>query len=585
MLVSLPFSIALLIKKKDFCKRFFPKLHKMFRPILSDEDCKALASFKYKGAPDTFVEHWFMQPFWRWSAKFVPTWISPNAITFLGWFVMLIATAVLMYSSVICEESETIDFVRVKSFQDSFQDFIRLKKGGPAHNFLVANLEVDGYWRELVNPILDFENEVAPTTYRYSWAFLLTAFAMKFYLTMDNIDGKHARRLGFSSALGSVIDHGVDCTTSIMFALMVMFGCDIKGTLAAHPIGFLVYMFGIQTPFYLANVESAFKGNLDPAGATEGVLASMIVPLGTAFLGDNFWRDNGACWLMLGMAWIGWSVTIGTASRLLWRHGYVPCLTWWLVHIIISGKLFIDGACAEHALLVSCLIGMNFILISGGLVVRNLVSFSEDKFVEGKFVPGRKTGLWDNPIEYESCFVLLVASLCFQLLPAREYRLSSMLFILGVQVISFFFHGYTTLTAISRNLDFPIIALPTKVNPRFIIGHSKATSSSSPFQGDLLNENDDVKGYSVSAMSSGSSIEKSDERSPSGSKSNSTTDASQQDDSRSASSSGSASDEGIESSPREESLDLGEASRLSSYSSGKKIESPLNLRHRTAVVA
>lgn len=537
----------------------------MFKPILSDEDCKALASFKYKGAPDTMLEGWILQPFWRWSAKFVPIWISPNAITFLGWGVMMIATSVLMYTSVMSEELAGLDFSKIK-------------KNGPLHNFLVNNTEEGGFWRSCINPMLDFENEVSAPRFEYSWAFFLTAFAMKFYLTMDNIDGKHARRLGFSSALGSVIDHGVDCTTCIMFALMVMFGCDIKGKIAASPIGFIVYMFGIQTPFYLAQVESAFKGNLDPAGASEGVIASMIVPLGTAIMGDHFWAENGAALLLLMMGWIGFSVAIQTSFRLWWRHGYVQCATWWIAHILISGKMFFNGAAQEHTLLTVCLIGMNFILISGSLVVRNLVSFSEDKFVDGKFVAGRNTGLWDNAIEYQSCLVLLIASLCYQLLPTRELRLGGMLFVLALQVVSFFYHSYTALTGISRNLDFPIIALPK--NPKFAIGQpkkqekeTKSSSSDSP-RCDLLNDNDDLKKSAAGVVTTASGNKSVEERKTSSAtstkSSNSTTDNGE--DSRSASSI-----ESNENSPN-----------IKENCFETKIDddsSPMNIRQRTAVIA
>lgn len=43
-----------------------------------------------------------------------------------------------------------------------------------------------------------------------AWTFALTAAAMFFYSTMDNMDGKQARRTGTSSPLGLLFDHGCD---------------------------------------------------------------------------------------------------------------------------------------------------------------------------------------------------------------------------------------------------------------------------------------------------------------------------------------------------------------------------------------
>jgi ethanolaminephosphotransferase len=45
------------------------------------------------------------------------------------------------------------------------------------------------------------------------WVFLVNATCMFFYQTMDNCDGKQARRTGTSSPLGDLFDHGCDALT------------------------------------------------------------------------------------------------------------------------------------------------------------------------------------------------------------------------------------------------------------------------------------------------------------------------------------------------------------------------------------
>ena len=48
-----------------------------------------------------------------------------------------------------------------------------------------------------------------------AWIFLLNCTAMLIYQTLDNMDGKQARRTGSGSALGLLFDHGCDAINSI----------------------------------------------------------------------------------------------------------------------------------------------------------------------------------------------------------------------------------------------------------------------------------------------------------------------------------------------------------------------------------
>jgi ethanolaminephosphotransferase len=46
-----------------------------------------------------------------------------------------------------------------------------------------------------------------------SWAVYLVAITQFSYFTLDNVDGKQARRTGSSSPLGQMFDHGCDAIT------------------------------------------------------------------------------------------------------------------------------------------------------------------------------------------------------------------------------------------------------------------------------------------------------------------------------------------------------------------------------------
>ena len=43
-----------------------------------------------------------------------------------------------------------------------------------------------------------------------SWALFLHAFCVFTYQTLDNVDGKQARKIGNSTPLGMIMDHGCD---------------------------------------------------------------------------------------------------------------------------------------------------------------------------------------------------------------------------------------------------------------------------------------------------------------------------------------------------------------------------------------
>ncbi|ORM39489.1 putative CDP-alcohol phosphatidyltransferase class-I family protein C22A12.10 [Babesia sp. Xinjiang] len=53
-----------------------------------------------------------------------------------------------------------------------------------------------------------------------AWLPLLIAITTAVYMTLDGIDGKQARKLGVSSPLGQLLDHGVDAVVSVFYPYM-----------------------------------------------------------------------------------------------------------------------------------------------------------------------------------------------------------------------------------------------------------------------------------------------------------------------------------------------------------------------------
>lgn len=55
-----------------------------------------------------------------------------------------------------------------------------------------------------------------------SWAYLTYAACIWFYSTMDNLDGKQARKTGSSSALGEIFDHSCDAVTNFIISILLI---------------------------------------------------------------------------------------------------------------------------------------------------------------------------------------------------------------------------------------------------------------------------------------------------------------------------------------------------------------------------
>ncbi|KAI9680086.1 MAG: hypothetical protein M1817_005102 [Caeruleum heppii] len=114
---------------------------------------------------------------WNGFVELLPLWLAPNMVTLLGFFFIL--------TNVICLEIWMPD----------------LKGPGP------------------------------------SWLYYSFAIGLWMYSTMDNVDGKQARRTGTSSGLGELFDHGIDslnCTlASLCETAAIGLGCTPVGVFTA----------------------------------------------------------------------------------------------------------------------------------------------------------------------------------------------------------------------------------------------------------------------------------------------------------------------------------------------------------------
>jgi ethanolaminephosphotransferase len=94
-----------------------------------------------------------------------------------------------------------------------------------------------------------FEGYVDP------WVSLLTGACFMTYITLDNVDGKQARRTGTSSPLGQIFDHGMDAIT---FNLSLITLCRYYQS-GNSTLPFLCVALGC-TGYFLFNLKEYYVG-------------------------------------------------------------------------------------------------------------------------------------------------------------------------------------------------------------------------------------------------------------------------------------------------------------------------------------
>merc|ERR1719310_22550 len=141
------------------------------------------------------------------------------------------------------------------------------------------------------------------------WVYVANALLLLAYQTLDGCDGKQARRTASGSALGELMDHGVD---AVVVGAIVAVVCDAFafGLLSPWP---WILLGAAQASFHASNLTLLLSGRMlvNTLDATELQLAIMAVELVTAAAGPRFWRTMLPLPLPLAQDWL----------HLDWRRG------------------------------------------------------------------------------------------------------------------------------------------------------------------------------------------------------------------------------------------------------------------------
>jgi phosphatidylglycerophosphate synthase len=193
--------------------------------LLTSQGVTNLRHYKYAGVDNSLYYEHFASPLAKWVTEaFVPLWVAPNLITVIGFVIALVSHFVLAsYTPTLTE---------------------------------------------------DYPSCVA----------LLCAITTFLYQTLDNMDGKQARRTGTSSPLGQLFDHGCDSI------VLTVFSINIAALMHLQGVKFAVLFTLNMTAFYVTHWEEfhTHKFMLPIVnGPNEGILTIMLLCLAAAAFGSS----------------------------------------------------------------------------------------------------------------------------------------------------------------------------------------------------------------------------------------------------------------------------------------------------------
>ena len=217
--VSAPAGIVKSGKELSWCR---------ILPIIGEEAAENLKLHKYSGSDEGLMYIYFYNPVASKLVSYLPDWIAPNTLTFLGFIHTIVPLTTL---------------------------------------FTVADFDLMG---EVPN-----------------WFFFLQAWCYFAYRMLDEMDGKQARATGNSSPLGLIFDHGCDAFSCGFQALIALRTMQCGNNFLAYMMVVLS-----MAAFHFATLEEYYVGTLKlPVcnAVSDGSLLLIIMYLVTGVLGNEIW--------------------------------------------------------------------------------------------------------------------------------------------------------------------------------------------------------------------------------------------------------------------------------------------------------
>ncbi|KAL8679150.1 MAG: hypothetical protein Q9186_004541 [Xanthomendoza sp. 1 TL-2023] len=204
-------------------------LHEAAHECVCEDALVHLKSYKYSSVDKSLISKYILKHYWNGFVELLPLWLAPNMVTLLGFFFIL------------------ADIILLEIF------------------------------------IPDLVGPASP------WLYYSFAFGVWMYSTMDNVDGKQARRTGQSSGLGELFDHGIDslnCTLASLCETAAMgLGSSPKGVFTAL-IPCLPMFFSTWETYH---THTLYLGYFN--GPTEGLIIACSMMIASGYYGPQIWTQ------------------------------------------------------------------------------------------------------------------------------------------------------------------------------------------------------------------------------------------------------------------------------------------------------
>lgn len=230
---------------------------------LDETQLKNLLLYKYTAQDRSLTYRYLLSPLYSRLVTLLPIWLAPNLVTLIGFIFPLMAHLLLIY-----------------------------------HSPTLLNDKVPSY------------------------IHLFSGISLLFYMVMDNLDGKQARRTKSSSPLGHLFDHACDCLNITISGLSLLVCVRLNNIYMVMSV-----MFNIgYLMFYMSVIEEFHTGCMilrEINGPNEGLLFLSIVHFITFFKTHSFWSQTTLFNFPLNefLYWFSFIPTIHTISANI--HGIV----------------------------------------------------------------------------------------------------------------------------------------------------------------------------------------------------------------------------------------------------------------------
>ncbi len=214
--------------------------------ILTPNAVKNLPEYKYDGSDRSPIYKYILSPLAAFMVdKFTPPTVAPNTITLFGLFLMFASYLNIYYHCPTLEQCS----VETNTNEDAFPN----------------------------------------------WIFLVNGIAILCYQTLDNMDGKQARKTNSSSPLGLLFDHGCDAINSIFGSVTWINAFGLSAVIPQHLAPIWIMTFIPMFTFFVTTWEEYYTHKLDLPwinGPTEGLLLGASINFATWWYGRSWWHGD-----------------------------------------------------------------------------------------------------------------------------------------------------------------------------------------------------------------------------------------------------------------------------------------------------